>query len=895
MHWEGPLKGPFRGWRSVGSALEKQARTAPKARLNDGQRASLRAIAERLPRNGVLIADEVGMGKTRIAVEVARAVTGCGGRVAILVPPGLGYQWQAELRDGGIPASRGLLRTLRGFLQAWSSNDPAMQEAWFKDEVVLISHAFTNWRFGERSHSWRWSLLPLVYSFARKELQGRRPWDFRNKEELRDPWVLNAANSICEHASRRGHPGRPKLWELIEKTPWPGALEANEYKNNESLRPLLEQAVGLGLGFFDLVIVDEAHKSRGGESGLSRLLADVLQFSGDSRRVAMTATPVELDEAQWEQTLQRVGLSTDQLNRIHPVIKAYAERVRELRNAWRSSEPARASYKAAADRFKKALDPYLLRRDKREDPSVQRFAHMTGRSLHEYRCESEVSVNKLSAQWKMAVCAAEALSVVAPHAQDPIAKRLRLTLGNGHGIAALLDQSKADDVLDQRQHEHDAESAEPDHIDRGEDDSALRRQARGKWWRSVIEQAFATDKDGDGFLLGHPAILAAVEAIEEKTRMGEKVLVFGRFTRPLRALVELVNAREMLRCVDEGRAWPQARVHGRRSDPLDRSDWPAVRAAHGQLKNRVSLNDLNRRLARRYDAERRRRERLRDMLLGLLDQGLAELQADQRAIALLAALKISAKRKASRTDEKHPLTLVTRALSELLSGSTAAPQPRDWGQAFLEMIEAVTDRDEGDGDGDGQLDEAEAYELWRAVEERLHEEYNRPQGGYARLMYGATRQDTRRMIQLAFNRPKSFPYVLVAQSVVGREGLNLHKACRNVLLLHPEWNPGVVEQQIGRVDRVGSQWAQMIDGWSGRGEAPQIQIQPVVFPGTYDEHNWQVLRSRWDDYRAQLHGIVVPPRLAEGNREDQQLLRELEAWAPSFSPNRNERRRRASG
>jgi len=73
-------------------------------------------------------------------------------------------------------------------------------------------------------------------------------------------------------------------------------------------------------------------------------------------------------------------------------------------------------------------------------------------------------------------------------------------------------------------------------------------------------------------------------------------------------------------------------------------------------------------------------------------------------------------------------------------------------------------------------------------------------------MYGGTKPESRRMIQLAFNRSKSFPKVLVAQSMVGREGLNLHKACRTVVLLHPEWNPGVTEQQIGRIDRVGSEW-----------------------------------------------------------------------------------------
>ena len=52
-----------------------------------------------------------GMGKTRIAVALARSVIAAGGRVLILVPPGLGFQWRAELRDGGL-AAPDLLRTL---------------------------------------------------------------------------------------------------------------------------------------------------------------------------------------------------------------------------------------------------------------------------------------------------------------------------------------------------------------------------------------------------------------------------------------------------------------------------------------------------------------------------------------------------------------------------------------------------------------------------------------------------------------------------------------------------------------------------------------------------------------------------------------------------------------
>ncbi|MNF98230.1 hypothetical protein D3C84_810840 [compost metagenome] len=154
------------------------------------------------------------------------------------------------------------------------------------------------------------------------------------------------------------------------------------------------------------------------------------------------------------------------------------------------------------------------------------------------------------------------------------------------------------------------------------------------------------------------------------------------------------------------------------------------------------------------------------------------------------------------------------------------------------------------------------------------------------MMYGGTQVRTRRLIQLAFNRPYGHPRVLVAQSVVGREGLNLHKACRTVVLLHPEWNPGVVEQQIGRVDRVGSLWERKLEEAlsSPDEELPRILVRPVVFRGTYDEGNWAVLRERWDDLRAQLHGVVISPSHGRAAGLSDELVERINASAPSFSP-----------
>jgi superfamily II DNA or RNA helicase len=176
------------------------------------------------------------------------------------------------------------------------------------------------------------------------------------------------------------------------------------------------------------------------------------------------------------------------------------------------------------------------------------------------------------------------------------------------------------------------------------------------------------------------------------------------------------------------------------------------------------------------------------------------------------------------------------------------------------------------------------------VLERIGEEFASRQGEFARVLDGRTPQSTRQLLQLAFNREHSYPRVLVAQSTVGREGLNLHKACRTVILLHPEWNPGVVEQQIGRVDRLGSLWERLLRGAIDAGlpaaELPRIEVKPVIFAGTYDEMQWEVLHSRWDDLRAQLHGVVVTPRLAAEFGELTEVIEAINAAAPNFSPSR---------
>lgn len=884
----------FRGWTEVARHLREMANPASNfaSLLNEGQRAALEAIADRIGRNGVIVADEVGMGKTRIAVFVAKAVEQSGGRTAVIIPPGLSFQWEREFRDCGTVVSD-FVRSMSGYFRRWAKpEEPSgdVAKPWFESDIVLVSHRFADWRIWESSPKvWRWALLPELYAEGRRRFNGRQPHGYSLYAEDRSDGehpalVLAAAKSIVQAMPDDGrHPARRLLEQLLNEVSWPKPLKAEAYRRNGLLRNWLEKAFGLGLGVFDFLVIDEAHKNRSETGGLSTVIEKVILASADCRRLALTATPVELEASQWKSTLARIALPEAECERVVEAATNFVKAIGQMRSGWRHNKAVIATYRDTAKKFQETLSPYLLRRDKREDEDVRAFAEASGEYEHDYRDlrELPVELKNLTPAWTQVVCAAEALSLVTEPTIDHKAKRLRLTIGNGHGLASVIDEAFRNGEEDKKQAADEKARAE------SEGETAADRQTREArtsprtdWWLSTLRCAVSRDTS---ILFNHPAILAAVHAIEQEVKRGEKVLVFGRFTRPMRALVNLLNARQMLRAVEEGRPWSQSKVHQDSQNP-EYGEWSAVQAACQQLSSTIDLTTLDHVLEQRYDAESTERARFRDTLVSQLRDGLAGLSDSANCLAMLEAMERQGIGHSRDGEEERHVGLLARALRATVDGDR--PSNRDLALAFRALVDAAADRDSGDDEG---LDEEAAADAWMALEQYLGESYPSRQGSFARLMYGETKPQTRRMIQLAFNRPNSFPRVLVAQSLVGREGLNLHESCRIVVLLHPEWNPGVVEQQIGRVDRVNSRWAKalrqaIVEGRRGK-DLPRIEVRPIVFKGTYDEHNWNVLRDRWDDLRAQLHGEAIPAHLRrDEDAEGQAILDRIAEAKPSFSP-----------
>ncbi|MBY5404681.1 DEAD/DEAH box helicase [Rhizobium leguminosarum] len=847
----------FAGWNAVATSLSAihEQQLVPSGYLDQGQIHGVKALATSLKDHGAVLADEVGMGKTRIAVALALAVNRCGGRVAIVMPPIVEPQWRKEFADTGTRVGT-MLRSFDNLMGEYKANGSSRMA----EPAVLLSNRFGDVR-AARGRRWRADLLKnIIRDFDPHLRLGRKPAGWLHPGiDIASAAIFDRATT-CRHTKAAVHKIIDQFRQLHDRAALDDA-NSDRFQNYSPELKLLERSLGLALGPFDLVIVDEAHKARSEWSKLTALLESVLLRRGKSfRMLGLTATPVELDVWQWENTLRRVGMGDKEWVKIKPSIYEFRDAAEAVRQRWRSDETARDRYIKASDAFQKGLAPWVVRRDKRLDDTIKKFNALANDGSS-YRKERPISVDahELSENWRQVVFAAEALSVIGQSAAGTTEARARLTISNGHGVAGIVDkltkqvtggEAAEEEKADLQQHDEDLVYDDVQSLD--EQYGSRKRKQRAEFWKGVLKAPFI---DGDASLYDHPVLSAAIREIEAHTGAGEKVLVFGRFTRPMRILTELLNARALLQAVREGSPWP----HGSTSD----GEQTALRVAAGQLRTDYDRQAVDNYLSGKYRDFEKHRQELRDHLDALIDE--ASVDKSSKSAALLSEIGYSGRRSES-------VVLLARAIEPLLPIDT--PLRRD---AVLATLVDIVDKLWSDS----------GNETWSSLYDLLDQEFKAPRASFARMLYGSTSVTTRRLVQLAFNRSRSQPHVLVAQSLVGREGLNLHESCRTVILLHLEWNPAVVEQQIGRVDRKNSHWSRVLEASKGADSAdlPRIEFRPVIFRGTYDEHHWSVLSRRWDEQRSQLHGqIVSDADRANITDEERALLKSLEERSPDFSP-----------
>ena len=107
-----------------------------------------------------------------------------------------------------------------------------------------------------------------------------------------------------------------------------------------------------------------------------------------------------------------------------------------------------------------------------------------------------------------------------------------------------------------------------------------------------------------------------------------------------------------------------------------------------------------------------------------------------------------------------------------------------------------------------------------------------------RRAHGGTERAVRERLIALFNTPLA-PDLLVASSVMG-EGIDLHQECRFVIHHDLDWNPSILEQRTGRLDRIGA--------YAER-EGKSIEVYEPYLAGTHDEKMFRVVKDRaqWFD------------------------------------------------
>jgi Helicase conserved C-terminal domain len=422
-------------------------------------------------------------------------------------------------------------------------------------------------------------------------------------------------------------------------------------------------------------------------------------------------------------------------------------------------------------------------------------------------------------------------------------------------------------------------------------EAARSKIVRVKYWyrqletatRTLIEAVDCSSGMKSDPYMEHPRILKAVNEIENWTvqreaSRREKVLVFGVYLQPLRLLQNVLNVRHALRAADAGKPVAHVvQIH----DALRQIDRLRSEGALTHRLKTVGAAEVGRVLAESHKTYETLRRSARDEVKKRMKAWFAQG-------GFLGDIPLDGAVKGALQDH-----LVSFALDDFLESLSTAEvhdrrQLRQW---IRERLDGLVDEFKEArlrplfGELDDDTKKKDPSKLRKdALRRAMVEDHDGRQSLHARLLWGKTGWETRRYLQAAFNKPRAAPWILIAQSQVGREGLNLHESCRVVMQFHAEWNPAILEQQVGRVDRKRSRWEQLAQEWikEPNGDSPLIEVRQLIFEGTYDAYQWDRVMQRKHMFDASLFGSLLPPDAWSKVPQDQ--LNELIAAAPSFNP-----------
>jgi len=905
-----------------------------------GQENTIKWMAERLSiQNGVLIADEVGMGKTRVAMSAIFSVLKAGGSVATVVPPGLIFQWKKEWEDFLINIDEHGYKPimLRSFDRMFDENRDFPLANKNYNNWLLISHNFgpPNLRINANPDRY---ILPV---FVKALINEEKKVDRRNSywQRLSEYFGWNECKNAefdckkcklqtteCDYnwfkqLSKAAYFLKDNCKEAFNEKDFPdNGLDSNNAKqffidffnNPEKGLNVIKNLIG----DVDLLVIDEAHKNRdyeGNPKRLGTILRYIIGKKSDIKRIAITATPMELKTEQWKDMFARIG---EDKNYPEKQIKEFKYFYEEA-NKNPDNLGIVNQYVEASKSFTNALKPFVTRRMRIDQPEMKALIGEKIKNAHPHRKWEEILIEfkNIEDDWKPVVFAFEAIGKTAKGLSvkdEELNKKLRkLKIADSRYSSGQMASEwfSSNDIVKSNQDLNSEvsglEAAINDYLkderSKEEDQSTTKKLLRLLYWEKVVNS-------GEANILNHPRILRVADSIENLvwdnngSFKGEKVIVFGTFISPLKMLWDILNRRAVLRLLDRTYFEQEAVIPA--VDTCIKNIewiWLEYKRIKQHLKcNYESIDDL------KYAIERggRNYENLRKRMANYVDNNFIETlpgyavikELKDKVVDLLRARLVNQlicsdkdisaykseelKNAALSIWEEYVASYLDQEDEILTENTTVSVWKRpDYFKGTEEDVAKFVEQNRFVNNVGKEVLEVLLNDESESISGRV--------GMFARILFGEVKMEYRRVIQAQFNQKESFPMVLIAQSQVGREGLNLHRECDIVIQLHSEWNPAIIEQQIGRVDRIDSLWEKKARKWYENGKngiMPTITIIPVVFEGTYDSYQFGVSKKRRETLNAYLFGELFTEEAIEKLPKDAELLQRIQEAAPRFAP-----------
>jgi superfamily II DNA or RNA helicase len=868
----------------------------------DRQTRTAAEILKRLNRQpGVILADEVGMGKTYVALAVAVSVVESteGERpVVVMVPPSVREKWPREwdvfrelcLKDRSpwIRATSDAIVRPAPFFKLL--DDPART----RKHIIFLTHGALTNALGDP-----YPRLALIRrALQRKALTAQRRafprWSDRVLgTQLRNPKLVEA---LLEQNPRHWRAVLKRAFVMVDDDPVPDALL--HVLPRVDIDPLVEALGGLPLRTgthverrlkdvrsavqratqevwrrcmremaieLPLLILDEAHHLKNRGTRFASLFSspeakdDADMLRGPFARVFdrmlfLTATPFQLGHHELVEVLRRFeairwGNGLDraayvaELDRLEKALSAAQTAALRLDQAWgwlapedvpRNGEPwwrdpesselpesVRSAARRLAEvgaRMRDAEDlvrPWVIRHVRPDRD--RRRAVRPGRAI----LDGEISDRGLEVGGPAVLPFLLAARVQAIVASDGPASGARARAYFAEGLASSFEAYR-----DTRERQQLRESI--DDID-AEESRELPPEA--SWYLTHLDRALPK---GGAVVRAHPKIAATARRVLELWREGEKSVVFCFYVATGRALrAHISHAIEEYLLEEAGR---QLRIGATERDRI--------------------VSEVERMSLRFFDPDAPVTKAATATVEGMFSE--LDLSEPERAQAVDVVLRFfrtpSFLVRYTNLAETNRVKAFERALDKPdASGRSLRAKLDDFGRYLVdriaeeraELLSALLAINTGaiTASADDSLLPGEDNERREALLPNV------------RLANGGTSREARRRLMLTFNTP-FFPEVLISSAVMG-EGVDLHHECRHTIHHDLDWNPSVLEQRTGRLDRLGSKAEDT--------GLPIVVYEPYL-EGTQDEKQFRVVkdRERW-------FNVVMGEKLALDERSTERL------------------------